>query len=339
MGLMNKKLIVIYIPSSQRKKAEEILKNHSVEEYWYDSQSAKKGVFRVLLESTKTQALLDLLSRNFYKCEGFRAMVLTLEASIPRDDPKEEEKKPVESARELPDILRISREELYAKIIGNTRLTWIYALMIIISSLVASIGLLRNSVTLIIGAMVIAPLLGPNVALAFSTTLADREMAKASLKTLLTGIFIALLVAVMIGFVIPVNPHLPEVKARTLVSYSDIILALAAGIAGVLSYISGLSTTLIGVMVAVALLPPLVNFGLLLGSGHISAALSSMLLFFTNLICVNLAGVVTLILSGVKPRAWWEAKKARRMTRIAILFWALLVLLLFALIYIQKTAA
>jgi uncharacterized hydrophobic protein (TIGR00341 family) len=210
--------------------------------------------------------------------------------------------------------------------------------MIVISSLVAAIGLLRNNVTLIIGAMVIAPLLGPNVALAFSTTLADYQMAKASLKTLLTGILVALSVTVLIGFLFTVDPTLSEIHSRTVVSYADLVLALAAGIAGVLSYTSGLSTTLIGVMVAVALLPPLAAFGLLLGSGRITLALNAMLLFFINLICVNLSGVITLVISGIKPRAWWEAKKARRLTRIAIAFWTFLILLLAALIFIQKTA-
>lgn len=334
---MGKKLIEIYLPQNKKKVATEIFNNHDVGDFWYDQLSSKQGIFRVVVDSGKTEALMDLLERNFLKTKGFKVLVLNLDASIPRQKTdisvtSQTDKK----KRKLAQIIRISRAELYTKIIQNTQLTWIYALMIIISTIVASIGLLRDSVTIIIGAMVIAPLLGPNVALSFATTVADYEMAKKSLVTLLTGIFIALLVATLIGILTPVNPQMSEIKSRALVSYGDIILALAAGVAGVLSYTSGLSSTLVGVMVAVALLPPLANFGLLLGNGFFKLAGYSFLLFFTNLICVNLAGVITLVLSGIKPRSWWEVKRAKHLTRIAISFWTFLFFSLIILILLQK---
>jgi uncharacterized hydrophobic protein (TIGR00341 family) len=334
---MGKKLIEVYLPQGKKKKAEEIFNNHDVGAFWYDQLSSRQGIFRVVVDSEKTEALMDLLERNFLKIPDFKVIVLNLDASIPRKkEDKAEISKSDKKKRKLARIIRISRAELYTKIVHNTRLTWIYVLMIIISTIVASIGLLRDSVTIIIGAMVIAPLLGPNVALSFATTVADYEMAKKSLITLLSGIFIALLVATLIGVLAPVDPQMNEIKSRALVSYGDIILALAAGVAGVLSYTGGLSSTLVGVMVAVALLPPLANFGLLLGNGFFRLAGYSILLFFTNLICVNLAGVVTLVISGIKPRSWWEAKKAKQLTRIAIIFWTILFFSLIMLILIQK---
>jgi uncharacterized hydrophobic protein (TIGR00341 family) len=334
---MGQKLIEVYLPQNKKKIAKDIFNNHDVGDFWYDQLSSKQGIFRLVVDSGKTEALLDLLQRNFSKTKGFRVFVLNLDACIPREKEDDIEiSKSVKTKRKLAQMIRISRAELYTKIVHNTRLSWIYILMIIISTIVASIGLLRDSVTVIIGAMVIAPLLGPNVALSFATTLADYEMAKKSLITLLTGIFIALVVATLIGVLAPVNPQMNEIKSRAFVSYGDIILALAAGVAGVLSYTSGLSSTLVGVMVAVALLPPLANFGLLLGNGFFPQAGYAILLFFTNLICVNLAGVVTLVLSGIRPRSWWEARKAKRLTRIAIIFWTILFFSLIVLILIQK---
>ena len=91
---------------------------------------------------------------------------------------------------------------------------------------------------------------------------------------------------------------------------------------------------LVGVIIAVALLPPLASFGLLLGAGFFTSALGSLLLLITNLICVNLAGVITFLAQGIKPTSWWE--KAKRATRRAILFWTLLLIALITVIIISQ---
>jgi uncharacterized membrane protein len=104
---------------------------------------------------------------------------------------------------------------------------------------------------------------------------------------------------------------------------ADVILALIAGSAAAISFTSELFSALIGVMVAVALLPPLVVFGMLAGSGHWELALGSFLLFVVNLICINLAGILTFLIQGIRPLTWWEAKKARKAARIAITFWVI----------------
>ena len=99
---------------------------------------------------------------------------------------------------------------------------------------------------------------------------------------------------------------------------------------------AGASATLVGVMVAVALLPPLVTFGLLLGSGEWAAAQGASLVFLTNVICVNLAGIVTFLFKGVRPLTWWEAQQAKRSSRIAILIWVLLLVSLAGVIVLAK---
>jgi len=105
------------------------------------------------------------------------------------------------------------------------------------------------------------------------------------------------------------------------VGLSDVALALAAGVAGTLSVTRGVSTALIGVMVAVALLPPLVALGMLLGAGYGSAALGAALLTLTNVVAINLAGVVTFLAQGVRPMSWYEAERAKTATRWAIAIW------------------
>ena len=88
-------------------------------------------------------------------------------------------------------------------------------------------------------------------------------------------------------------------------------------------------------MVAVALLPPLVSLGLLLGAGQWSLALGSLLLFLTNLICINLSGVVTFIFQGIRPLSWRESTKAKKATRLALFLWLMLLMILVVIILLS----
>ncbi len=243
-----------------------------------------------------------------------------------------------EEAEEKPKIKgsRISREELYSDLSETTNVSWIYITFTTLSTIVAAIGLLQNNVAVIIGAMVIAPLLGPNVALALATTLGDVDLARRSVKANLVGILIALGLAIFVGFLFTIDPSVPEILNRTKVGLGDIVLALASGSAGALAFTTGVGASLIGVMVAVALLPPLVTTGLMLGSAHFDLALGAFMLLAVNVICVNLSGVLTFLLQRVRPNTWWEADKARRATRRAIVIWTALLLLLALTIMVSQ---
>ena len=183
--------------------------------------------------------------------------------------------------------------------------------------------------------MVIAPLLGPNVALAFATTLGDGKLARNALYANAVGVLTALSLAVLLGFAFHVDPGLPAIASRTEVGLDHVLLALAAGIAGALAFTRGVPVALIGVMVAVALLPPLVVTGLLLASGKLSGALGAALLLAVNIICVNLAGVVTFLAQGIRPRNWWEAERAKKASRTALVVWVVLLGVLTLLIYLS----
>jgi uncharacterized hydrophobic protein (TIGR00341 family) len=196
--------------------------------------------------------------------------------------------------------------------------------MAVLSTVVATIGLDYNSVAIIIGAMVIAPLLGPNVAMALGTTLGDLLLLRRAVLTALAGIATTMALSVAIGVLLQVSPTTPEIASRSGVGVGDIVVALASGCAGALAFTTGVSATLIGVMVAVALLPPLVTFGLLLGGGHPDLALGALSLFLVNLICVNLAGVATFLVQGIHPKSWWEKDRAAKATRIAAALWIIL---------------
>ncbi len=334
------RLIELVLPEGNTHGVRELLKDRPILGLWDERVSESQVLVRILLSTEETEPVLDLLEKQYSMVDGFRIILLPVAASIPR--PEIPEKTPPEQqqpqAEESPEkkITRISREELYADIAVTTRVSTIYVVMVVLSSLVAAIGLLQNNVAVIIGAMVIAPLLGPNVALSLATTLGDIALARSALKANGVGVLTALTLSASLGFLVTVNPDISEIASRTKVGLGDIVLALASGGAGALAFTTGVSAALIGVMVAVALLPPLVAFGLLMGSGHLQMASGAMLLVLTNIICVNLAGVTAFLAQGIRPITWWEADRAKKATRVAIVLWVLLLSALVVVVVLSQ---
>ncbi|WJV55778.1 TIGR00341 family protein [Prodigiosinella aquatilis] len=297
----------------------ELLKDCKVLEHRHIRLTDDEVLVRILLDAVQSETVLDLLEKQYTGREGYRVMVLPVEATLPRAQVEPEETAaPEPSAPEEKTPERIGREELYEDIKNGAQLSRVYMALVALSTVVAAIGLYHNSVAVIIGAMVIAPLLGPNIALSLGITLGDVSLLRKGLLTALAGNVAALALSVLIGLLLDVDPTLSELVLRTQVGLGDIVLALASGCAGALAFTTGVSTALIGVMVAVAMLPPLVTSGLLFGGGHPTLAMGALSLFLVNLICVNLAGVTTFLIQGIKPTNWWDKVQAKKATRIAI---------------------
>jgi uncharacterized hydrophobic protein (TIGR00341 family) len=339
------RLMEIILPDHDLGTIKELIENETTLDYWQEETSDGGLLIKLLISAEKTEKILDRLEGKYGGKDGFRVILLHVEATIPRVEEIEDitNSNGDEAAQDLEDekdrLERVSREELYADIVDSVRLTRNYLILVVISSIIATIGLVQDSVAIVIGAMVIAPLLGPNVGLALATTLADFDLAKAALRTGLAGLAISLSLSILAGFIFSIDPTIPEIATRTTVLPYNIIVALAAGSAGVLAFTSGVATALIGVMVSVALLPPLVAFGLLLGAGYIPEAFGAFLLVVTNIICINLAGVTTLLLKGIRPRVWWEADRAERASRLAIGLWSVLLILLIFVLYLSQRYA
>jgi len=312
---------------------------------WEKSFSENLLMIKILLPAEDAEGVLDFLAERFSDEDHFRIVLLPVVASLPRYNSEVEAIPIVSDTEAYEDQIekpskskhkRISREELYEEVNKTTDISWIFLFMVILSSIVAAVGVMQDNVAVIIGAMVIAPLLGPNVALSLASLLGDWDLGRRALEAIILGIVTAIVVSFFLGFVLPVNPDSSEIASRTSVGLGDVALALAAGCAGALAFTTGVSATLIGVMVAVALLPPLVTSGLLMGSGHESLATGAVLLFTANLICVNLAGVITFFAQGIGPAGWLNAKKAKKSTWAAILIWLLMLTVLVTIIISQE---
>ena len=172
-----------------------------------------------------------------------------------------------------------------------TRDRVVIVMLVLLSTIVAAVGLLADNVAVVIGAMVIAPLLGPNLAQALGVALGDRRLAWRALRTNLAGIVLAVALSAAVGALLRGEITSDELLQRTVVGLDSVTLALASGAAAVLSISTGLPSVLVGVMVAVALLPPAATMGIMLGHGLFDLAAGAALLLAVNVVCVNVAGV------------------------------------------------
>jgi len=293
--------------------------------WWGVTNEDGRRSFRLLVADDVRQSVVDALQSLLGAAENTRIVILPVEAILPRPSTEDREGNKRRA-------VAATREELYSQIAKGARLDSNFLLLTLLSTIVAAIGLAEDNVAVVVGAMVIAPLLGPNIALAFATSLGDRSLMWQSLKTNLTGLLLALLLAFAIGLIWPVDLASEEILARTDVGMDGVVLALASGAAAVLSLTTGLSATLVGVMVAVALLPPTATLGMLLGTGQPQLAIGAALLLAVNVVCVLLAAMTVFLLEGLRPRTWLERTRAKQSLAISISLWATLLLFLLAVI-------
>jgi len=316
------RLVEAFVPRARVGDATEILSGvaPSPNHVWSEDLDDDSAIVRGVVGSSRTGPLIDSLHDRFSAARGFRVLVLSLDAVLPRPRATG-----TEVEREEPRSAEaVSREEIYSKVADGAELNGTYLAMAALAAIVAAIGMAKNNQAAVIGAMVVAPLLGPNMALALGLTLADGRLIRSAIKTNLAGFLVALATAAALGLGLDGDPSIPEIASRTQLDIWDLLLALAAGCAGTLAFTSGVPAYLIGVMVAVAILPPTVASALLLGDGHAFEALRALLLVIANVSAVNLAGMATFIVKGIRPRTWWSAERAKRSVRIGALVWLLL---------------
>ncbi len=280
---------------------------------------------RMLVDDDKLQLALDTLQNVLGAQPTARIIVLSVEACLPNIPKKEHEEETAATAR----------ESLYQEVEKGSRLDSNYVLLVMLATVVAAIGLIENNVAVVIGAMVIAPLLGPNLALSLATALGDVRLMLKSIKTLIFGIVIAITIAVIIGWLWSGELNSHELMSRTHANIDSIALALASGAAATLSLTTGLSGVLVGVMVAVALLPPAVTFGIMLGAGNIQLANEAGLLLLINIVCVNLASKLVFFFKGVRPRTWLEKEKAKQAIILFSVGWLLTLAVLVFFIFVR----
>jgi uncharacterized hydrophobic protein (TIGR00341 family) len=144
--------------------------------------------------------------------------------------------------------------------------------------------------------------------------------------------------AILAGFFLPEASvtESTQLMNRTNINYASIALALSAGGAAVLSLTTGVASGLVGVMVAVALLPPAFALGFTIGNAQWPLAFGTGLLLATNIVCINLAGLAIFRLKGIRPRTWYEEKQANIAARNNAIIWVTVLIMLGGLIWVKN---
>jgi len=233
---------------------------------------------------------------------------------------------------------RIAREELAARARSLAPEWRTFATMTAISSVVATAGLLLDSAAVVVGSMVIAPLIGPAMATSTGSVVDDRELLLRGVKLQVAGGVLAVVAAAAFAILLRTAHVVPleaadvfaidEVRERLVPDVLSLAIALGAGAAGALSLSTGVSTALVGVMIAAALVPPTAVVGIGLAWGSPQTVSGALVLVLVNFLSINFAALAVLWLMGYRPKSWFRREEARSATlkRIASLGVALLVL-------------
>ena len=331
-------LIQLIVPQGMGENISRWLEDDIID-FWTVELDDAHVQHNIISQNTRVEQIIDKLDDRYRHHEEYRLVMTKLGVSLPEPDPAEQSSSDTGLLKKasFSGSRTVSRQELVALLSSSTKLNATYLMMLLLSVAVAIVGLLNNNIAVVIAAMVIAPLLGPNITLALATSMVDYSLGWRAIMVGSIGAGIALVIAFVLGSILPAESlDSVEILNRTKITYGDFVLALAAGAAGTLAFTTGGSGTLIGVMVAVALLPPLLVFGLKIGSNETQQAIGAGLLFTVNFIGVNLAAVLTFVIQGIRPQGWWQADQARKTSIIAIAAWAVLLVGMLLAIYIYN---
>jgi uncharacterized hydrophobic protein (TIGR00341 family) len=320
-------LIKVFLPLTEESKIRQLLSSYS----WLETESLVKSeqqlLVDIVLEKERVKTVIEDLKQQFPHLEDGQLLVLPIATTTERDNKRSPEAADTERDKS------ISRQEVYNQISQSIYFNSTEMSLVVLSTVIAAIGLLEDSQVVIIGAMVIAPLLKPNMALGVATTFGDISLAIRTIKVGLTEILLSLSLSILLGILVPIDLEINEIASRTSVNFTDIILAFASGVAGAISLTVGEQSAVVGVMVSVALLPPLVVLGMLIGSQLWASAIETAVLVSTNIVCLNLAAIATFWVRDIRPQHWWNKFQASKITGVAVAFWLIILVLLIGVIF------
>mgnify|MGYP006270609639 CR=1 FL=1 len=323
------RLVQILIPEGRRAAALAVLDAEAVDYVVFDetSRSDFEALVQFPVPESGLDPVLDRLSEVGIREDAY-TIVLAPETVVSRR---------LETLQQKYPGLRISRDELIARAADLAPANSTFFIFIGLSTVIATTGLLLDSAATIIGAMVVAPLMGPAISASVGAVVGDAQLAYRGTLLQLTGLLAAIGTAALLGVVlrhsILVAPGLdirevPQIAERLNPGLLSLVLALGSGVAGALSIVRNVSSALVGVAIAVALIPPAAVSGIGLAWADLAATVASGILVLVNLVAVNLAGLIVLWLAGYRAPYETGVSRARRTVRMRIGFNALAIAIL-----------
>ena len=332
------RLVQVMIPAGKRAAVVRALEEEGVDYVVTDETSNREytGVATFPLPKAAVEPVLERLREAGIDDRTY-TVIVAAETVISRRFEELEEEYAEESDR---DEDRISRQELQAKADELASGMRTYVMMTVISAVIATAGLLLDSPATVVGSMVIAPLIGPAMSAAIGTVVDDEEMFRRGVRMQLVGVVVAIGAATLfavslrtLGLVPPgLDPlELAEVAERLAPNVLVLAVAIGAGVAGIVSLMSGISATLVGVMIAVALIPPAAAVGIGIAFSIPRLVIGAGVIVAVNVLSINLAALVMLWYEGYRPDRWFREDDARAavVKRVTVLVAAIAVLSVF----------
>ncbi len=193
-------------------------------------------------------------------------------------------------------------KDLFLSLKENANVNSTYVLLMVLSTLLATLGLFLNSPSVVIGAMVLAPLMAPIISFSMGLLRSNNDLSQRSFLTLFTGMFIALSLSALMAALLPFQEITNEIEGRLHPSTLDLLVAVLSGVAGAFANArENIAKSLPGVAIAVALVPPLCVAGIGIGWWNIEVFSGAMLLFLTNLTGIVMAAGLSFMVIGFAP--------------------------------------
>ncbi len=226
--------------------------------------------------------------------------------------------------RPLPDLTIQEREEMAAEIIDGAKPSIDFFILILLSSGIAMYGLLQNSGAVIIGAMLVAPLMSPIIALGMSMVRGDVKNLGVAAQTTAQGVLLAIAVGAVLTFFSPIRGTTNEIMGRVSPNLLDLGIAFLSGAAGGYAMSrKSIAAALPGVAIAAALVPPLAVVGYGFATADVNIAVGALLLFITNLIAIVFAAsLVFLAMDFLTPekQTWGDVMRGLKITSVFLVF-------------------
>ena len=221
------------------------------------------------------------------------------------DEVKEQKEAKLESYKQFVaeqfNNQKVDYPEVRVRIEANALPSKMYFIMNILSAIIASYGLVTNSAAVVIGAMLVAMMLGPITGVALAIIDYRAPLLRKSLITVIAGISLVVLVGFIVGWLHKDQPLTAEILSRTQPTSMDLMIALAGGTAGAYAMVSPhLSVAVVGVAVATALVPPLAASGILFANNEIQLGFGALLLAITNIIAIQFTNALVLWVLGFR---------------------------------------
>ncbi|UPW02160.1 TIGR00341 family protein [Halorussus gelatinilyticus] len=294
-----------------------------------DERTSEEVMVEFPLPSDGVGDVMDALEDAGLEEEEYTVMATAETASTPNMERLQN--------RYADDFDPLTRKELRSKVrdMAHDRNSFVW--MIFLSAIIATAGLLLDSPAIVVGSMVIAPMVGPVLTASAGAVTGDRRMLVDSIKMQALGLVVATVSSLAFGYLLKSFSFVPQLQITALAQISSrvapslltVAVGLAAGSASAFGVTTKGPTSLIGVMIAAALIPAAATTGVAVIWGFPVVAAGSLVLLLVSLVGINVAAFATLWYLGYRPngfdRKLWAAESRREAAILAVSVLAVLI--------------